>query len=920
MNSHFPSGTVTFLFTDIEGSTQLWEKHPEAMGTALSQHDALMRAAIETNRGEIVKSTGDGFHAVFASALDGMLAVVEAQSSLQSQAWPETGPLRVRMALHTGEGELREGDYYGTAVNRAARLMAVAAGGQCLVSQTTAGLIQDSLPDHTSLDDLGEHRLKDLVRPERIFQVVAPGLQKEFPPLKTLNAYRHNLPVQLTSFVGREKELGDTCRLLKGTHLLTLTGPGGTGKTRLALRTAAEVMPDFPDGAWLVELASLAGPSYILPAVATIFNLREIPGRSLSTVVVDYLRSKTLLLVLDNCEHLIETCAKLADELLRACPHLKIIASSREALGVAGETSYRVPSLALPGAGEQKPEKLMQSESARLFIERAQAAKPDFTLTGSNAPAIAAICRRLDGIPLALELAAVRVKLLTPEQIAARLDNRFSLLVGGSRAALPRQQTLRALIDWSYDLLSEDERWLLRQLSVFAGGWTLEAAEAVCTGPDVLSLLMQLVNKSLVSVDEAESEARYRLLETIRQYTLEKLLEAGEASQARSRHLEYYLYLAEEAEPKLLGGEMIAALNQLDIEQDNLRMALEWAMEKNPLAALRLVGVLHIFWGRRTSITEGIDWAKTALAKAEAAYPTESAAKQTFLEAKARALLGEAELMLNLGDNAKARPVIEASITLARQLNATQTLATALGVGATIATFLGDFPVGRAWVEECIALSHKHSYYYALGITSGAGMFLAVVADETVDPGLQDEALTAARASGNPWVIAMATQNSARITATYGRLDAAKALFEKAADIYKQLQDHSMLTSCQSEIGHLFRIQGQVYEALKIYRETILTWQELGFHAAVAHELECIAYIAAEIEQYKRAARLFGAAEALRELISTSMTPIERREYDPAVTRLCRQMEESQLKAAWHQGRSLTMEEAIQYALGEPAS
>jgi len=370
MNFHLPSGTVTFLFTDIEGSTQLWEKYPEAMGTALSQHDALMRTAIETNRGNIVKSTGDGFHAVFASALDGMAAVVEAQRTLQSQAWPETGPLRVRMALHTGEGELREGDYFGPAVNRAARLMAVATGGQCLVSQTTAGLIQDSLPDHTSLDDLGEHRLKDLVRPERIFQVVAPGLQKEFPPLKTLNAYRHNLPVQLTSFVGRDKEIGETCRLLKKTHLLTLTGPGGTGKTRLALRTAAEVMPNFPDGAWLVELASLSGPAYILPTLAAVLNLREMAGRPLLAMVTDYLRSKSLLLVLDNCEHLIETCAQLADELLRACPHLKIIASSREALGVAGETSYRVPSLALPGVGEETPEKLMQSEAALLFIER----------------------------------------------------------------------------------------------------------------------------------------------------------------------------------------------------------------------------------------------------------------------------------------------------------------------------------------------------------------------------------------------------------------------------------------------------------------------------------------------------------------------------------------------------------------------
>jgi predicted ATPase/class 3 adenylate cyclase len=619
MTPNLSSGTVTFLFTDVEGSTQLWERHPEAMQSALARHDGLLRAAMAAKHGQVIKSTGDGLHAVFAAAADAAGAVLAGQRTVRAEPWPDTAPLRVRMALHTGEAELRDGDYYGPALNRAARLMAVAAGGQSLISQTTAAVIQDRLPAQVSLRDLGEHCLKDLMRPERVFQIGAPDLPADFPRLRSLNAFAHDLPVQLTSFVGREQEIGETRRLLSETHLLTLTGPGGTGKTRLALQIAAEVMPDFPDGAWLIELAPLADPAYLMPALAATFGLREVPGRPLAAVVTDYLRAKALVLLLDNCEHLIDACARLADDLLHAASGLRIIATSREALVLAGETAYRVPSLSLPDLPTATPGSLARSEAARLFVERAQAGQPRFALTPGNAPAIAAICARLDGMPLALELAAARVKVLTVEQIAARLDDRFRLLIGGSRTALPRQQTLRALIDWSYDLLPEAERRLLRELSVFAGGAPLKAAEAVCAGIDVLGVLTQLVNKSLVAVDEQGAEARYRLMETIRQYAREKLLDAGEAERARDRHLEFFLQWTEATEPRLFGAEIIAGLDQLEIEQDNLRAALEWALDPthgDPVAALRLVAVLYFFWGRRTSVTEGRQWAQTALARA----------------------------------------------------------------------------------------------------------------------------------------------------------------------------------------------------------------------------------------------------------------------------------------------------------------
>jgi len=521
---------------------------------------------------------------------------------------------------------------------------------------------------------------------------------------------------------------------------------------------------------------------------------------------------------------------------------------------------------------------------------------------------------RLDGIPLALELAAARVNVLSPEQIAARLDNRFSLLVGGSRAALPRQQTLRALIDWSYDLLSEEECWLLRQLSVFAGGWTLEAAEAVCAGPDVLGSLMQLANKSLVNVVE-DRETRYRLLDTIRQYALEKLLEAGEASQARSRHMDYFLQLTETAEPKLLGQEMIAALEQLELEQDNLRNALEWALEHDPLVALRLVGVLYTFWGQSTSMAEGVSWLETALARTEAAFPSESEMEGSYLDARAKALQGEATLIFTLGDNTKARQVVEACISLSRQINATWILASALAVGSTISIFLGDLITARAWLKESISLSRQYDYVHSLGMALGPKLWLAVLDGQPVQPDLLEEALRAARASGNAWAIAMATHNAARLAAASSKTGEALARFEEAAVLFDQMGNQSMHNVNRSEMAHFLRNQGRYPEALAVYRETILFWQEMGHLAAVAHELECIAYIAVAYGQGKRAAKLFGGAEALRESSGSSLTPLERPEYERIVSQLHAQMDAAAVKAAWDQGRTQRMEEAIQYAL-----
>jgi predicted ATPase/class 3 adenylate cyclase len=905
-----PSSTLTFLFSDIEGSTKLWEHYPQAMKPALAQHDAILRTAIENSHGWIIKTTGDGVHAGFSNALDATRAAVSAQTHLQAplgevQLKVEL-QLKVRMGVTTGEAELRDGDYYGTAINRAARLMSVAHGRQILISTATMELVRDQLLDGMTLRDLGEHRLKDLSRPEHIFQLCHPSLPDEFPALTTLDSFPNNLPIQLTSFIGREKEITEIQGLLNSSRLVTLTGSGGTGKTRLSQEVGVQLLADFPHGVWLVELAPLSDPAQVIPALAQVFGLQEVPSNPLANLLIDYLRAKKLLLLLDNCEHLIETCAHLADDLLHQCVGLKLLASSREALGIAGEAAYRIPSL-------------VSEEARRLFVERARAANSRFSQTDANAASIAHICRRLDGIPLAIELAAARARLLSPDQIAARLDDRFRLLIGGSRTALPRQQTLRAMIDWSYDLLPEEERRLLRASSVFAGGWTLEALEAVSGDPAALELLEQLVNKSLVATEEHGNEMRYYLLETIRQYAREKLLDSGvdEAKQARIRHLDFFVRLAKASIPRLTGSEMIECLDELELEQDNLRAAVDWAIENDPISALRFAELLPTFWGRRLSATEGYTWVRTALARAEASVHQEGEAAQPYLEARAMALLGEAAMAFQLGDNGSARTAVVASEALSRQLNDLATLAYALALGSTICGFMGDIPTARAWSHEAIALSRRHGFAYTLATVTGVKAFLAVMTGQPVPPDTGEEVLRAARASGNPWALGMAFTNVGRMEMMAGRWAEAGLLLEESERLFQKIRDKAMANSSHSEIGHLYHRQGRHAEAAAVYRETIRTYQELNQQSAVAHQLESFGCIAVAQSQPERAARLFGAAEALRQRIQSDMTPLERREYEEITTRLRKEMEPEALAKAWTEGRDLTMEQAIQLALAD---
>ncbi|HET7376330.1 MAG TPA: adenylate/guanylate cyclase domain-containing protein, partial [Anaerolineae bacterium] len=600
-----PTGTVTFLFTDIEGSTKLAQQYPDDMPALLARHHEILKQAISAHNGFVFQIVGDSFLAAFYNAGDALMAALDAQRSLAHEVWSPAS-IKVRMGIHTGAAQLDSGSkephYSGYAtLALTQRVMSAGHGGQILVSQTAYDLTSTKLPAQAQLVDMGERRLKDILRTEHLYQLSVPDLPAEFPPLNTLETFNHNLPVQLTSFIGRNKEIDEVKQLVAAHRIVTLTGTGGAGKTRLSLQVGAECLNEFSNGVWLAELAPVTDPTLVPQTLISIFNLRQDSHRTALEILIEYLRTKTLLILLDNCEHLIDACAKISEALLQACPTLRILASSREALGIAGEVAYRVPSLATPNL-EHLPafEKLLEIDSIRLFIERATIAKADFTLTHENAPFVAQICARLDGIPLAIELAAARVKVLSAEQIAARLDDRFRLLTGGSRTALPRQQTLRAMIDWSYSLLSEQEITLFRRLAVFVGGWTLEAAESVCgeerNGADVLDLLTRLVDKSLVFIEESTGEIRYHRLETIRQYSREKFFETDEVEAVRDRHLDYYVQFAELADEKLKGGDQVVWQNRMSAEQDNLRAALDWGLSRRPDSALRIAGAANLFW------------------------------------------------------------------------------------------------------------------------------------------------------------------------------------------------------------------------------------------------------------------------------------------------------------------------------------
>ena len=888
INSNLPSGTVTFLFTDIEESTKLARDHSEIWESLRARHHQILREAIGLNNGFIFQIIGDAFCAAFHRAGDALNAAYLAQQDLQHEPWKES-LIRVRMGIHTGEAEAKNNEYHGyLTISLVQRLMSAGHGGQVLVSETTENLVRDRLHHEIHLQDIGKYTVKDIPRAVRIFQMIAPGLQREFPPLRTLNILPHNLPIQLTSFIGRENEIAEIRELLANTRLVTLTGPGGTGKTRLSLQVAVEMLANFPDGVWLVELAPLSDAALIPQMVAYMWNLREQPGRSPVDTLIDYLRAKSLLLILDNCEHLITACAHLADILLTHCANLKILATSREALGITGERVYQVPTLPLPKpGGPMQPDVLIEYEGIQLFVERAVAVKSDFRLTEHNAAAVLQICQHLDGIPLAIELAAARTRMLTAEQIAERLNDRFYLLTQGSRTALPRQQTLRAAIDWSYELLTEPERILFRRLAVFASGFTLEAAEVVASGRDIsksqiVDLLGQLINKSLVTVEarsgNTEAETRYGMLETIRQYTREKLVEAGEDKQMRARHLNACLQFAEAVAPKLHGPDQALWLRRLESDHDNMRAALGWAMAQgDSAAALRLSGALGWFWFVRGPLSEGRQWLQQAIGLS--LRSTNMAGMSADYRSRYAGAVEAAGLMADAqGDYVTLHSLYEESLVLYRELGDKAGSALSLHWLGNVAVYQGDYTTARMLHEESLAL------YRELEDKGGIGFSLN-------------------------WLGIVASSQ--------GDYAAARVFHEESLELFRDLGDKRNIAMSLSLLGVVAGYQGNHATARILHEESLVLFRELGDKKNIAEVLPGLAAVAEANRRPKRATKLLGAVESLLERIGARLDPIERGDFERTLAAARAQLDEAAFAKAWEEGRAMTMEQALEFALKE---
>ncbi|HMA36361.1 MAG TPA: tetratricopeptide repeat protein [Chloroflexia bacterium] len=976
--AHPPAGTICFLFTDIEGSTRLWEEYPAAMQRALARHDAILHASITGQGGTVFKTIGDAFCAAFPHAGGALAAALAAQHALGQEDWPAVGggpisDLRVRMALHTGVVEQRDGDYFGPPLNRIARLLAAGHGGQILLSAAAATLLRPALPPGVTLHDLGEHRLRDLIRPEQVFQLVTPDSPASFPPLRSLEAFAHNLPVQATSFIGREPESAEIKRLLEGQagpRMLTLTGPGGTGKTRLALQVAADLLDRFEHGVWLVELAALVDPGLVLETVATVLGVREEPGRPLLTTLTESLRPRTILLILDNCEHLITICAHLATTLLRSCPSLRILASSREVLDIAGEISLPVPSLAHPDPQVLPPlGTLVRYEAIRLFVDRVQTMQPGFAVTEATAPTVAQVCARLDGIPLAIELAAAQMRHRDLAAIAAGLDDRFRLLASGSPAKLPRQQTLRALIDWSYDLLAPPEQLLLRRLAAFAGGWTLEAAERVGSGegsgvggrgsdegagvggwglgndspipdPPVPNPKSAASSSSPVpdprppTPDPSSAGGRgpqeVAVLDGLQQLINKSLVGVSENTQGETRYglLETIRQYGRERLQE--AGEAATVYTWHS----------DWAVALAEEAESHLLGPEQATWLARLdteheNLRAALAWSLErpdplpALRLAGAlwrfwwTYGYWSEGRRWLDAALAKALgpphsawakvlNGAGNLAWAQGDYARARLLHEAALVQRRALGDTAGIAVSLGNLGMVAQDQGDWETAARILEESLALRRQGSDQRRIagGLNSLGNVALARGA-YTQAADLFAESLALSRELGDQNLIGVALHNLGNAAQAQGAYRQAVAWLEESLALSRELGHKAGAAATLRNLGYVALEQQDLAGAGAYFTESLALFRELDDRSGIARTLAGLAGVAAAAGRPEHAARLFGATATLHTATGLILWPADRAEYDRLLAAARAALAPAAWDTAYQAGAAWSLDEAI---------
>jgi predicted ATPase/class 3 adenylate cyclase len=896
-----PSGTVTFLLTDIEGSTALWERDRQAMAAAVDRHLTLLDAALTAHGGIHFKTVGDAVQAAFRTAPAAIAAALDAQRALLGEDWGELGPLRVRMAVHAGEAEPdARGDYLTAPLNRLSRLLATGHGGQILLSQTVQQLSRGALPNGVELRDLGEHRLRDLLEPEHVFQLLHLDLPDAFPPLRSLESRPNNLPRQPTLFLGREREVDQVVALLQRpeVQLLTLTGPGGTGKTRLALQAAAELLDEFADGAFFVPLATLTDPALVPSAVATALGIREEGGRSVTEAVRASLEAKQLLLLLDNCEHLLDT-APILSEWLTSCAGLRVLATSRAPWRLQAEYEYPVPPLGLPRRKPPpSPEQLSQYEAVRLFIARAQAVRPGFVVDNDNAPAIAEICWRLDGLPLAIELAAARVRMLPPEALLTRLEKRLPMLTGGARDLPARQRTLRDTIAWSHDLLDANEQTLFPRLAVFAGGFTLEAAEAVANESgtlDVLGGVERLCEHSLLRQEEGlEGEPRFHMLETVREYASERLTTSEDEETVRNAHTVFFLDLAETARPNMSGPQEGHWSAVLEAEHDNMRAALARTIDDSPELASRLVTALTPFWCNRGYLAEARDWAERALAGSgtvpslmraqlldsvaliayqqgdlQASHQFATEALPLFREAGDQEGISTAldtlnSIAITQSDLARATALAEEALAAAREWGDRGAIARGLFALADALEINHEEDQQRAATlfREALAMNRALGNQRAIGlILTRLGYLAAGRGDLDEAESLHRESLAIHQGLGHRRQMVVPLWGLSRIAFLRGDLEAAEAFEREAGELARAVGDRQLLAAGFGNLAHVMMERGDLTRAEEFAAEGLAVARTVADFWGLAYCLRIMSMVAEELHDIRRAARLH--AEAL---------------------------------------------------------
>jgi len=871
--AELPTGTVTFLFTDIEGSTRLLRELGDRYATVLKEHQLIIRQAIANAGGAEVGIEGDSFFAAFSSAPAAVGAAVAGQLGLAAHGWPEGFSVRVRMGLHTGDGVVSGSDYVGMDVHRAARIASAAHGGQVILSDATRALTEQSLPAGARLRDLGNHRLKDIVQPEHLYDLVIDGLPAEFPPPRSLDARPNNLPLQLTSFVGRDDQIAEIRHLLRGVRLLTLTGPGGTGKTRLALQVAAQTLRDYADGAFFVDLAPVTDPGLVPAVIARAVGVAEVAGVPILETVKARLHDRELLLVADNFEQLV-AAGRVIEEMVSAAPKLKVLITSRVVLSLRGEREYVVPPLEPPDPKSTADlDTLSRSEAVRLFTERALAVQQRFRLTSENAQAVAKLTARLDGLPLAIELAATRVKVLTPQQILARLEGSLSLLASGGRTLPERQRTLRGAIAWSYDLLEKPEQSLFRRLSVFSSGWTLEAAEAVAEPQgldlDALEGLSALVDKSLIkSIDPTDGFPRFTMLETIRQFGHEALVTEGELEGIRRRHGEYFLNVALQAEEQLTGAEQAAWLEQCERELDNLRAALRWAIDTGEAdLGQKAAGALWRFWHQHGHLTEGRAWLDELLAMP---------AGQGRTAARAKALTGAGGIAWWQIDHASAGAFYGEALAIERELGEPGRIAEALYNQAFVAGAIGDLDGSGDMLEESLALFRTAELEHGVA----RALAMSVIRD----------------ARARDWQRAIAK-------------------LEEVVRIWRRLGDRLQLAFDLIWLAFARGRAGRPGEAWSAALEALALFQEAGNATGIALAFRDLAFLAAWEGRPRQALKFAGAAASISDRIGGGAPPGfgGMLEGDPAAEARA-QLTEDEAERCWQEGRSMELEQALAMA------